>query len=253
MFNMQKIGRKIATLRKEKNMTQMELADRLGISFQAVSNWERGNSMPDIAKLPELAEIFEVSVDELLGEKSVLVEAAIDERMAECVENGTFSAAEMESVLPLLKPSQVSDLVQIAEEFENFDVDGIVKFLPFLGERDVKEFAGKAMEKRENVCAFLPFMSDSDVREFAEQAMEKGENINGYLPFMSNSDVKEFAEQAMEKGENINGYLPFMSDKDVKEYAMRAAEKGENIQGFLPFMAEKDVKELALKVLKSKR
>ena len=39
-------------------MTQMELADRMGISFQVVSNWERGNSMPDISKLPELAEIF---------------------------------------------------------------------------------------------------------------------------------------------------------------------------------------------------
>lgn len=44
MFNMQKIGRKISELRKDKNMTQMELADQMGISFQAVSNWERGVS-----------------------------------------------------------------------------------------------------------------------------------------------------------------------------------------------------------------
>lgn len=45
-------------------MTQMELADKLDISFQAVSNWERGNTMPDISKFPELAEIFHISVDE---------------------------------------------------------------------------------------------------------------------------------------------------------------------------------------------
>ena len=45
MFNMQKIGRKISELRKDKNMTQMELADQIGISFQAVSNWERGGSL----------------------------------------------------------------------------------------------------------------------------------------------------------------------------------------------------------------
>ena len=51
MFDMQKIGRKISELRKSRNMTQMALADALGISFQAVSNWERGESMPDIAKL----------------------------------------------------------------------------------------------------------------------------------------------------------------------------------------------------------
>ena len=39
MFDMQKIGRKIAELRKQKSMTQMELADRMNISYQAVSNW----------------------------------------------------------------------------------------------------------------------------------------------------------------------------------------------------------------------
>ena len=55
-------------------MTQFELADRLGISYQAVSNWERGNSMPDIAKLPELAEIFGVTVDEILGGGNPVVE-----------------------------------------------------------------------------------------------------------------------------------------------------------------------------------
>ena len=61
MFDMKQIGKKITDLRKANNMTQMELADKLGISFQAVSNWERGNTMPDISKLPELAEIFQIS------------------------------------------------------------------------------------------------------------------------------------------------------------------------------------------------
>ena len=65
MFSMENIDRKISGLRKGKNMTQMELADKMSISFQAVPNWERGNSMPDIAKLPELAQIFEVTIDEL--------------------------------------------------------------------------------------------------------------------------------------------------------------------------------------------
>lgn len=66
MFDTKEIGRKISEFRKVSNMTQMELADRLNISFQAVSNWERGNSMPDISKLPELAELFGISIDELL-------------------------------------------------------------------------------------------------------------------------------------------------------------------------------------------
>lgn len=45
MFNMKNIGFKISELRKKNNMTQMELADKMNISFQAVSNWERGVSL----------------------------------------------------------------------------------------------------------------------------------------------------------------------------------------------------------------
>ena len=67
MFDTRKIGMKIAVLRKAKDMTQLELADKMLVSYQAVSNWERGASMPDIGKLPELAEALGVSVDELLG------------------------------------------------------------------------------------------------------------------------------------------------------------------------------------------
>ncbi len=77
MFNMTNVGIRISELRKAKNMTQMELADKMGISFQAVSNWERGNSMPDISKLPELAQLFGVTVDEILGEKSDLLDSAV--------------------------------------------------------------------------------------------------------------------------------------------------------------------------------
>ena len=44
MFDMTEIGRRIATYRKEKGMTQMGLANQLGVSYQAVSNWERGVS-----------------------------------------------------------------------------------------------------------------------------------------------------------------------------------------------------------------
>ena len=51
MFDNVKIGKRIAELRKKRDMTQFEIADRLGISYQAVSNWERGNSMPDTAPL----------------------------------------------------------------------------------------------------------------------------------------------------------------------------------------------------------
>ncbi|MBR3953070.1 MAG: helix-turn-helix transcriptional regulator [Oscillospiraceae bacterium] len=62
----QTLGNKIAQLRKEKNMTQLELAAMLNITDKAVSKWERDISCPDINTFPKLAEILGVSVDELL-------------------------------------------------------------------------------------------------------------------------------------------------------------------------------------------
>ncbi|MEG2003906.1 MAG: helix-turn-helix transcriptional regulator, partial [Clostridia bacterium] len=68
MFNTVEIGHKISVLRRRAAMTQMELANKLGISYQAVSNWERGVSMPDISNLKEVANLLNTSVDELIGD-----------------------------------------------------------------------------------------------------------------------------------------------------------------------------------------
>ncbi len=64
-----KLNEQIAFLRKEKGITQEELAQALGVSNQAVSKWEAGQNCPDIGLLPELASYFNVSADELLGYK----------------------------------------------------------------------------------------------------------------------------------------------------------------------------------------
>ncbi len=70
----------LRTLRREKNVTQEELSNFLGISAQAVSKWERGEGMPDITLLPRLSRYFNVTVDTLLGMEDVRV----DEIMEEC-------------------------------------------------------------------------------------------------------------------------------------------------------------------------
>ena len=60
------LGMMIASLRKEKGMTQLELADKMGVTDKAVSKWERDISCPDVNTIPKLAEVFEISVDELM-------------------------------------------------------------------------------------------------------------------------------------------------------------------------------------------
>ena len=63
-----KLGEKIAQLRKDKNMTQSELAEKMCITDKAVSKWERSLSSPDIRTIKKLAEVFDVSIEELMGE-----------------------------------------------------------------------------------------------------------------------------------------------------------------------------------------
>ena len=65
------MGDIISTLRKEKGMTQKDLADMLNITDKAVSKWERNIAFPDTATLPKITEIFVVSVEELMNAKSI--------------------------------------------------------------------------------------------------------------------------------------------------------------------------------------
>ena len=63
------MGMMIAIKRKELGMTQLELAEKMGVTDKAVSKWERDLSYPDINSLPQLAEVFDMSVDDLMQVK----------------------------------------------------------------------------------------------------------------------------------------------------------------------------------------
>ena len=69
-MEMNKTGRLIERMRREKNMTQAELADAVGVSKQAVSNWERGKRLPDVSLIESLSETLGVRAAELIkGER----------------------------------------------------------------------------------------------------------------------------------------------------------------------------------------
>ena len=63
----QKVGNQISTLRKNKGLTQSDLGERLGVTFQSVSKWERGETLPDTAILVDLANVLETTIDFILN------------------------------------------------------------------------------------------------------------------------------------------------------------------------------------------
>ena len=80
------LGRMIAQLRKEKGLTQLELAQLMGVTDKAVSKWERNLSFPDVASLPKLAEVLGTSVDELLEVKTAAQEEPAPSKVPALVE-----------------------------------------------------------------------------------------------------------------------------------------------------------------------
>ena len=119
------IGEKIRKLRRDKNLTQEEVASHLGISFQSVSKWERGDGYPDITLLPALANYFGVTTDELLGMNEISMQNLYEEVNRKWQENRSAglhaeNVALMKEALRTF-PNDALLLVQLSASLERMD------------------------------------------------------------------------------------------------------------------------------------
>ncbi len=81
----QSFGKMITALRRENGMTQLDLAEKMGVTDKAVSKWERDLSYPDVNSIPKLAEIFGITVDELMQVKSDAKTNSKDNKFSEII------------------------------------------------------------------------------------------------------------------------------------------------------------------------
>ena len=138
MFDTMKFGKALSTLRKEADMTQNEVADRLNLSRQAISKYERGESFPDISILVMIAELFNVTLDELInygeptkGESTILKNVA--KGNADIIAE---NIADVVNLAPLLKPSI---LTKLSHQFEKqgIDISDIITLAEYLNDESV--------------------------------------------------------------------------------------------------------------------
>ena len=160
------VGKQIALLRHRKGLTQNELGDRLKVTYQAVSKWERGETLPDTAILLDLAEVLETTVDnilsggkqalsyrgritvldmkdgllalrhmgECLGTENILYRSAVDginERMNTSIEDAftdenVLEAFIAEAVIQNLMSGKYVDITDVKSSFQNPHFRGIV-------------------------------------------------------------------------------------------------------------------------------
>ena len=124
------LGTMIAELRKQHGMTQLELAEKMGVTDKAVSKWERDLSCPDINSIPNLAEILGVSVEELMQIKK-------------------------EAEAPV---SKVAEIMEIAPKAVAMAMGVAVTVLTILNALDVK--SGMVMLGIGLVCVGIHLMND---------------------------------------------------------------------------------------------
>ena len=282
LFSMERIGLQIMRARKKKGMTQMELADRMGISFQAVSNWERGQSCPDIARLFELSELFDVSIDELLGNPRAV-------KIATEVMDGTTPALpveELAEVAPLLDQKQADDVIReslaqkgLPEQPQAEDppapeqapvsakerMEGVLSLLPYASEATVAALAKATLKETHNAALlepFLVYMGENDVAALAKETLQETRDPGKLAPFLiylNEGDVSEIAQTVFRETQDprqIAPFLIYMEEKDVGALAKeiyRETRDPRRLEPLLFSMDESDVNEIAREVLKETR
>ena len=281
MFDAVEIGRRISRLRKEKDMTQPALADCMGVSFQAVSNWERGASMPDIGKLPELAQALGVSVDELLGggRGGELIRSVMDGSEESFVKTQRVTLSEAGEAAPLLKPRQVKRIVQsIEEEAERHksetagedetakesnavSFESLLALAPFLEEDYLDELAGRLVPDVGigRLAALAPFLSEDALGKLAQNAILSGGSLGelaAIAPFLDEDDLGKVARVAVSRGGalgEVAAIAPFLDEDDLGKLALSCVEGGASVAqvaAVAPFLDEDDLDKIVKAALK---
>lgn len=236
-FDMQRTGAMISRLRKEHGMTQLQLADALGVTFQAVSNWERGLSMPDISKLPELAELFGTTIDELLGRPCPVLTEAAAGRLEKHLEITAVTVGEAAEAAPFLPPEQAEALAEHAVNAAALDgLIGLGDLLPFMSTRQVDALLQRRLATND-YAALLPYCSAAAIDAAVQARIESGEAIAAFLPFLSDGALVAAREARAAQGHSTAEFLPFLPTSEIDRIALAKSEGGEGFAEYLPFMS----------------
>lgn len=138
MFDITKFGIYLSRLRKNADMTQSELAERLNVTHQAISRYERGYCFPDVSILGLLAEIFGVTLDELInsgeptkGESMILGNVAVGNH-----DVAVDDFQDIVNLAPILKPSVLAKLSETCKK-QGIDITSIVELAEYLNDETV--------------------------------------------------------------------------------------------------------------------
>lgn len=255
MFNLLEVGKKIASKRKELNMTQMELADKLGVTHQAISSWEKGLTMPDIAKLGDISKELDISIDYLLG---VSTSSKLVEEIIENEENLKHAKIdEIKDIAPILKPMQVNKAISNLKE-DKLNVDDIITLAPFLSEELVDKMLldNEYEMNASQLCSIVPFVSKKAINKKATSVIVEDPSLLVSLaPFLDEEVLNKLviANKNDLQNDIIISLAPFLSDETINEIFEDFEEVDfDLIVSLCPFASSETLSKLAAEKLKTK-
>jgi len=183
-MNIVKFGAYISKLRKEHDMPQSQLAEKLNVTRQAVSRWECGEGFPDISILCEIANVFSVSIDMLVNagevsgnEAAILTSVSKNQEIAKELFEDKTVIEDVINIAPYLK---VSTLSEIAEQLSkhNINISKIIELSEFMSDESiVKLFQNSDLETLDDdlLEKLIPFLGTESIYAVFERVL-KGEN-----------------------------------------------------------------------------
>ena len=267
MFDTTMIGNRIKQARIDKNMTQMNLADAMGVSYQAVSNWERGNSMPDISKLGDLCGALGLTVNELLG-----LEESVPNAVTKAVNREELTVEELAEVAPMLPPKEVKErmeAIHIPMPDMSFMKDISVSVgrlfgveMKSDGEESAKETFREKMKRMDEetrnskrkkpdlsrIADMAPYLDQAYLDELIRQAdLSDLDGLDEIAPFLSRATLGYLVEQAdLDELDEVVDIAPFLDDATLEKLVRRCedADEFDAIAELAPFLSERTLDKL---------
>lgn len=240
MFNMYSVGKKIATLRKQKNMTQMEVADALNVTYQAVSNWERGSTMPDISKLEDLAQLLGVSIEDIITDKEA--SKKINDVRSDI---GKLGIGDIVDIAPIMQPSEIE---RVIENHHNYETNDVIMLAPFLDSKTIKELLNNQVVSLDDLVNIAPFMDEEDLDEKINLSIENEElevnKIVNLAPFIKETTLIKILEKVKENLDSkvICELIPFLNGDTINELCKNISLSNNELVELAPFLDSETIK-----------
>lgn len=239
MFDTMKIAAVIKQARIDRNMTQMNLADAMGVSYQAVSNWERGNSMPDIAKLEDLCSTLDITVEQLLGMENPTTVA-----VQKVIRQEELTEEELTEVAPALTPKELKKQMKAEKKQKKRKIKSIEDLAPFMSQEDLDELVAELTdEELVSLDHIAPFLSKEGLRKLADRcaAAGKGDELEDLAPFLGPDVLTDLMERYMAGAwtcEDISDLYPFLPKETLTKLARYLMEDRQlkGLAELMPFL-----------------